>query len=1573
METLDDIIARGEQALGQDDYDQIIRRGTQSLIIEEDLEPTLGEKLATNVNDFMGRLPEAFQEGVKAGFDGISRSIEGLDMFFNTKPGDIQERNQAFKKMADIADAKEQGYTQQDLNIAPGGFAENWSNPSWWAYELPRTFTYSLPTMAAGGIAGALIGGPVGAAYGAGAAGIAGGAALGASAGAGLQQVGNVYAEEMQQHGDSDLATERAWKSGVSTGAVNLATLGILKGVHGPMGGNLLKNVAQKAGMSQVAAQTAVGLGTEASMEAVDQVFENYIRENDLMEGTLDSFILGLAAEAPTIVGAVKMFGDSNPQVDEIIKNGGLDEYDKKQIEVIKKDTPVERQIIDKSKEVIPTIDQKIEEFELAFDDKLKKLTSPFAIEDSEQTSRFKDVYDSAEQEVKALETMYEKNKGTVSEAFIKQELDTVTERRDLAQKAYETSQFGDFTKARKEYMNQQPGRDFNLVREFLNSPSQETIRLQAEKDVLTNRLKNLTSIADTMGDNVEMQQEITNVINKIDETNVQLLESANVDFDPGRLVEPVTPKVAPEPTIPTDVMYGKAEGDGIDVSPIEDTEGSLDTATKIFRNKLGTRAWITTKKGLPKKAGGVYKPSDASVVARAGNYETLIHEAGHFLHDKHKIVPTGDERFDTELEQLWTSGNSSATENSDINYKRGEGVAEYFRKYVLNPEATKTAYPEFTKFFESQVGDDLKYVTEASDEIRKWAGMTATKQAAGQIEVEAGKTTGIGEKVRKKTEKALNIQETPPGSFEKKTGTYMQKLFTSAEAYAQDAAKFLKDVKGMENLAATKDPEIWLNAVRRMDGAVQEQLESGIIDPMTGEKLTDGGFTRIVEPISKTNLTPEEYSKKLQTYMVAERTIELGERKGKDLSKLTGIAGLYNDDVAQANKVLAEFNDNPQSIGLTPDDVNAIKESATRYRDFAKGIIQLLVNSGIISEDVAESINETNQQYVTLERVMNDELGTDDLASFVGHIKGAAVTTPVKKIKGSARKIKDTMVSLMDVATKAMESSYNNQMLRSFANLVEPSRDVNSIGDVTDTQAITSSVIRNVTEPDGTKPTNLKNVMTVKVDGENKYYQFDKDVYDALNNLSELPKLHGLITFLPKLMRNSIIYAPPFAIRNVTRDIQNRMIISETGSNPFNVKPSEIKKLEQELAQSAGGFAGYYKSRENYQAALTKSMRDLARNKDVDNYFVTKAGDMVDLYKGLIEQSEKITRASEFKSAIAKSKELHPDWSEQDHKMWAAQQSADLMDFTRSGVITNYINQLIPFTNAAVQGLSKTYRRVADSKDKPKAVAELTAKFAATILIPRVAARMINLAMNGPEAEEEYEQMPSYIKDMFISIKLPGVGWLRIPQPYEFAVAGSSVERMFDFVRGDENAFDGAAGSVANVVSPISLSNIGGPLTALIQAATNYDLFRDKRIVPVWEEDLALEKRKGTKYASRLGQTLQDLTGVDARKNDFLVKSLLAYPGVYMQALSDIGREDKTLDVGKLSGFKADIPGPYARDVNWVEDYAKKQGQTKSRYMRKLKKLKTNYYNTKDLEQREKIARTMRDYATKLRAKFGK
>lgn len=126
-------------------------------------------------------------------------------------------------------------------------------------------------------------------------------------------------------------------------------------------------------------------------------------------------------------------------------------------------------------------------------------------------------------------------------------------------------------------------------------------------------------------------------------------------------------------------------------------------------------------------------------------NLNIAAHELGHRLDDMFGLVgPEAQSRltqFDSELKELWQFGSKPPKGAKDPHqYQRMEGVAEYFRAFVVNPKETVKRYPIFSKWFEERIRAKGNRVWDAiaqfSEDVRVFYGARAVDKIQSNMKM---------------------------------------------------------------------------------------------------------------------------------------------------------------------------------------------------------------------------------------------------------------------------------------------------------------------------------------------------------------------------------------------------------------------------------------------------------------------------------------------------------------------------------------------------------------------------------------------------------------------------------------------------------------------------------------------------------------------------------------------------------------------------------------------------------------------------------------------------------------------
>ena len=1049
-----------------------------------------------------------------------------------------------------------------------------------------------------------------------------------------------------------------------------------------------------------------------------------------------------------------------------------------------------------------------------------------------------------------------------------------------------------------------------------------------------------------------------------------------------------------------------------------------------LFNLEKSTNVKIFFGKTAKKRALGHYKPTNAEIVVRSqGNLDTTAHELGHSLDDRYKILPKGQEAkedwvFDMELRKFWVYGSEPPKGHKNPRqYRRGEGIAEFIRTYIANPQKAKEQAPEFYKHFENIIPSDiLKGIKQFGEDYRVWVGASYGDQINSQVEPII-------------KERKISIKDwyagfkSDPDNFQFSFWHTVAQKITNSSVFFEKAWEFAKHTKGLGKIMQENDAVLLARLFAGITSKVDNMFKNGlrnyrgiiIKDDVTNEAMSQEWLLGSVD--LSTEQTIQDELEDVVTYMVAGRTIELPKNlEAKEITKiikrgklvsdeilnrhpklkerlsekidklkeqdaeiiditqpdtvrvLTGIGGGIFDDIEIARGRIEEVEKMKEE---NPEKYKRIVESARRYREWANNNLRYLVDSGRLSEEEYAIIKENNDQYVALNRIL--EISPDEKIVYSKTKAGGGIGQsyrPIHAIKGSAKRIKNPYRSLIDATYLSIREADRNNIMRTYVDMFKAERDMYE-GDVKNF----ARMARKAKQGD-------PNTIIVYNKGKKEFWQFDERIYSHLKNLRDSYwKLPPFLTFFPQIIRNTIIYAPPFAGRNTIRDFVHRLVVSRTARDPIQATVAVFKKYKpvgetitfSEVKSLGADQASYYfNDEQNYYKFLRTTIFELSKDKKTIVANIKKLAKFPEKYVEFIGKSELPNRMAEFRTSYSKFKKEGLD--DYNAKLQAAFETRDLLDFAVAGEWIRVITQMIPFTNAQIQGMRRDLKAIGENP------LGFTFKWSAFVVLPEVLTWLASEAMGD---SDERRQQPAWMRDLFWSFKVAPDMWLRIPKPFELGVLGSGVSRTLDRVfYDDKQAFEGYGVSLIEALVPIGTTPIT-PVGALGDLRSNYNAFMGKYIIPPDQKKLKEEYKRAmgvTDRASRLGKALTKyiaLDAVDPRNVDYFIRNTLNFYGDIAMRVSDIGREERKGfgkgEVLELTGFfrHSEIYG--AKDVQWVLDFVSGYGlinryggmekkTNEGKAFNDLQDTLTKYWKTKDKKDRDYYGKLVRNKATRIR-----
>ncbi|HDW3056225.1 TPA: 4'-phosphopantetheinyl transferase [Bacillus cereus] len=400
--------------------------------------------------------------------------------------------------------------------------------------------------------------------------------------------------------------------------------------------------------------------------------------------------------------------------------------------------------------------------------------------------------------------------------------------------------------------------------------------------------------------------------------------------------------------------------------------DGRTITQKKLmdsFRDNVGITL-RTGRMGVGDDAvSGIYKNSPEVIRTRDyGDLETLAHETGHHLDKKFGL---NDPKFDDELMKL---GSHTSGQNYTPEQIRQEGMAEFMRRYLLNPAMAEQEAPTFMKHFQNTIPEDVqKGLKKVQEDAQIWANQ--------------------GDEARFRVK--INVNEKPKGL--ERVKQVLQKLPNSKEEFYTDVMDRLYPISKAEK-------------------------------EILGGELADAS----VSPYKKARLaagTPKKAQMKVEEFrnIFGDSKVDMADIRdyvtathARDLEKQGIKTGFTPDEI---EKTIAKF-DNPE--------IQAAHQKIKAYND---SLLDMLVEGNMLSKDAVAAMREKHPNYMPFNRYFDEEGVGEGFGGGKGFVD---LTNPIKRIEGSSRNVIDPFESIVKNTFKSMQAIERNKVGLALADLAE-------------------------------------------------------------------------------------------------------------------------------------------------------------------------------------------------------------------------------------------------------------------------------------------------------------------------------------------------------------------------------------------------------------------------------------------------------------------------------------------------------------------------------------------------------
>lgn len=847
---------------------------------------------------------------------------------------------------------------------------------------------------------------------------------------------------------------------------------------------------------------------------------------------------------------------------------------------------------------------------------------------------------------------------------------------------------------------------------------------------------------------------------------------------------------------------------------------------------------------GVDKKYKGLFKVGPEVVRSRAfADYATYSHEIGHFL-DKKLEVKGSDAELISGAENVW--GNNSVFREYNNAEKRAEGIAEFTRQILADPEMAERNFPKYYENFiqalrNSNNKDLAKKFDRLADVMRRYS--LQSDQARGRASISFADDLNL-KSITQKAEDVLADaykyavdDKDPINKFVEtvidKTGKELPYednpylLARSAASSAKSRSTMLLDDKGKPTDVIEALNKVYNNKLKYAV-TLQDILKEVDSVKFSKDYLRSNGY--------------KDNRQAFSTYLVAKRQLEL-----------QSIHKEYNGSMEK--NIAASIVEN------APKEFISASEKVHQHFD---NVLSILEDSGIISKEQHNTLAEKYKNYVPMYRDRSME--NVKIPGYKPKSGLANVTNPIKGLNeyGSNRNVIDPLDSLIAYTQKSVDAAERNKVGLALSRL----KDVEGIG----------SYLEERPDLEGKgSPENF--VFTVWEHGEKKSYQTAPELYDAMVNLS-LPTFNIVekVFMTPaEVMRAGATGTPAFGLFNLARDTLTSVLYSNNTTIPV-IEPigNTMYGLWEALRSNYHKKSSLYREFEVAGVPMTTRIsteRSSLKWQKLQEAPGVKLGTM--LYKGfqkLNQSLEEAARLGEFAAGRRKGKSIQE----------AGLEAKEITtDFSRGGSLARKYNRYVPFFNAAIQGTDRLIREV---KAHP---VRLGARVGTAIILPAL------FEWVAFHDEDWYQDVPQDIRDNYFIARI-GAEIVKTPLPQEVAFLAGGFKRSLSKLL-DDNP-DAMNKWAANTLDTMLPDYIPAFMKPFIEWQSSYNFFTEKNIIPVSLQNLPDQEQYDI-YTSMTAIKLGQALNVSPKKIDNLIQNVGATGAVTLNAMIGdyaLGRENE-------------------------------------------------------------------------------
>jgi hypothetical protein len=444
----------------------------------------------------------------------------------------------------------------------------------------------------------------------------------------------------------------------------------------------------------------------------------------------------------------------------------------------------------------------------------------------------------------------------------------------------------------------------------------------------------------------------------------------------------------------------------------------------------------------------------------------------------------------------------------------------------------------------------------------------------------------------------------------------------------------------------------------------------------------------------------------------------------------------------------------------------------------YNKNLMQYRIDSGLISQESADLMNEMYPHYVPTFRQKTAAAGAKSLPVDV------RVNQTVKKAKGGDSDLMPIDESMARQTMNTVKAARINTFgLRLLKNTLDNSEDlgryVRSVYD--------SDVEYDIDADIDDAPARLDKSFNVYADGKPVEMILNSGVFEGVKALSPDGERNIIMTTATEatnlFKRLTTGWSPVFMLRNFSRDLQDAGLYTTNIKEFAENYPIAWKEITTngELWQKYKALGGTGSSFFDYDIGIMQDHSKLREN-------------TIDKIEALNMMVEQAPRFAEFLTVYNK------EGNTQEGLAKAMYAAADItVNFGRSGTWGRTMNRtFVPFFNPSVQGFSKMIREFSGAKGTRKWT-QLVIKAAALGIAPEL------LSMLLYDDDDEYKKISDWEKDTNYLFKIRDGLWAKVPKGRVLSIMQSATRRGVNTLRGKDDEWAGFIELSLNQQGPIN------------------------------------------------------------------------------------------------------------------------------------------------------------------------